>query len=181
MQRLEWFNQKRLQHEDRGRVAELVRGRLVETYGRYEAADGTAHEPETWFQLLVGAAQEEATTLSDIVVLCGFALQPDRPDVSPEAADALSNPWSRRVLVCFLEALGPTVIETPENANAWLTELRHALRDSDGLRGQQVMFPIRAALTGSLRGPCLGIITSLLGEQRCRVRARDALMACPTE
>ena len=68
--------------------------------------------------------------------------------------------FQRMSLEAFLAGVTAEGIDTPERANAWLTELRHTLRDSDGLRGKQVMFPIRAALTGSLRGPCLGIITS---------------------
>jgi glutamyl-tRNA synthetase len=180
-QRLAWFNQKRLQHADHRQVAELLRPRLTAAYGRWEAADGTAHAPDSWFELLVGAAQEEAITLSDMVTLCAFALAPESPVPTPEAQEALRDPAASRVLEAFLAGLSPDSIDTPAKANAWLTDLRHALRDSNGLRGQQVMFPIRAALSGSLRGPCLGIITSLLGPERCRDRAQEALDACHTD
>lgn len=176
--RLEWFNQKQLQRADRGHIADLLRPRLEEAYGRWEAAEGTAHAPEHWYSLLVGAAQEEATTLSDMVVLCAFALAPHPPDTTEEAQQALAEPQAARALSAFLDGLTAAAISTPEAANAWLTELRHALRDSDGLRGRQVMFPIRAALTGSLRGPCLGVVTSLLGEQRCRQRAQEGYNRC---
>jgi glutamyl/glutaminyl-tRNA synthetase len=44
-----------------------------------------------------------------------------------------------------------------------------------GLRGRDVMFPIRAALTGTMVGPCLGVVASLLGYERCRGRLREAL------
>jgi nondiscriminating glutamyl-tRNA synthetase len=176
--RFEWFNQRRIQHAERERITELMLRQLVSAYGRWEAADGTSHSPETWFGLLIGAAQEEATTLSDMTALCAFALAPDRPEPTAEASEALGDPVATRVLAQFLDKLVPEVIDTPEHANLWLTELRHTLRDSDSLRGQQVMFPIRAALTGSLRGPCLGIITSLLGADRCRMRVQEALKSC---
>ncbi|MHB1319257.1 MAG: hypothetical protein ACYCYF_11635, partial [Anaerolineae bacterium] len=107
-----------------------------------------------------------------------FALAAANPLPTPEAQEALGDPSAPQVLKAFLAGLSPECTDTPENANAWLTELRHALRDSDSLRGKQVMFPIRAALTGSLRGPCLGIITSLLGPGRCRERVQEALDTC---
>jgi nondiscriminating glutamyl-tRNA synthetase len=177
-QRLEWFSRRRLQHAERERITVLMLPRLVSAYGHWAAADGTSHSPETWFSLLIGAAQEEATTLSDMTALCAFVLAPDRPEPTAEALEAVCDAAAPRVLAQFLDGLTPEIIDTPEHANAWLTELRHSLRDSDGLRGKQVMFPIRAALTGSLRGPCLGIVTSLLGVERCRTRVREALTLC---
>jgi len=177
-QRLTWFNQRALQRADAARISELVRPRLVAVYGRWHAAEGTAHAPEAWFALLVGAAREEATTLQDMVSLSAFALAPERPELAPDALEALQSPAAGRVLIEFLARLAPEHLETPERANAWLTDLRHALRDSDGLQGRQVMFPIRAALTGSLRGPCLGVVTCLLGAARCRDRAQEALSIC---
>ncbi|NLT74022.1 MAG: glutamate--tRNA ligase [Chloroflexi bacterium] len=176
--RMEWFNQRRLQRAERGRIADLMRPRLSEAYGRWEAAEGTAHDRETWYCHLVGAAQEEATTLSDMVRLCAFALASERPEMSAEAAGTLEDQWAPAVLAAFLKELSEEALATPQSANEWLTGLRHAIRDSDGLRGRQVMFPIRAALTGSLRGPCLGIVTSLLGQSRCRERVEEVLKAC---
>ncbi|MGI6368328.1 MAG: glutamate--tRNA ligase [Anaerolineae bacterium] len=170
--RLEWFNQRRLQRAARSEIAQLMRPRLEQAYGRWQAADGTGHTPEAWYTQLIGAAQEEATTLADMVSLCAFVLSADEPDITAEAQQALAGPQAQLVLATFLSDLSAEAIASPQSANAWLTELRHTLRDSAGLRGRDVMFPIRAALTGSLRGPCLGIVTSLLGQGRCRERVQ---------
>ncbi len=174
-QRLLRFNKRKLQHADRDTIAELVRPRLVAEYGRWEASEGTAHTPEWWFMLLVGAAQEEAATLSEIVALSAMFLAESPPALGEDAQEALQAPEAEAVLAHALETMDADVLATPESANAHMTALRHHWRDEAGLRGRQVMFPIRAALIGSTTGPCLGIITSLLGPERCRARIREAL------
>jgi nondiscriminating glutamyl-tRNA synthetase len=174
-QRLLRFNKRKLQHADTQAIADLVRPRLVATYGRWEASEGTAQAPEEWLALLVGAAQEEAGTLTEIVTLSVFCLADSRPALGDDAQEALRAPEAEPVLAHALETLEAEVLATPEIANAHMTALRHHWRDEAGLRGRQVMFPIRAALIGSTAGPCLGIITTLLGPERCKERIREAL------
>lgn len=180
-QRLLRFNKRKLQHADTHTIAELVRPRLLAAYGRWEASEGTAHTPEQWFMHLVGAAQEEAATLSEIVTLSAFVLADSRPPLDDDAQEALRAPEAGPVLAHALDTLDAEVLATPEAlataeaANAHMTALRHHWRDEAGLRGRQVMFPIRAALIGSTSGPCLGIITTLLGPERCQERIREAL------
>lgn len=178
-ERLRWFNKRWLRQADRQAVIEQVRPRLLAAYGRWEAAEGTAHDAETWLALLVGAAQEEAATLSEMVRLAAFALAKERPALDAEAQDALAGPSAAQVLAYAFERLDAEALATPESANARLRELRHHWREAAGLRGRLVMFPIRAALTGSLAGPCLGIVTSLLGPVRCQQRLAETL-ACLT-
>ncbi len=174
-QRLLSFNKRWLQHADRRTIVELARPRLLSAYGRWEAAEGTSHDAETWLALLVGAAQEEAATLAELVALSAFALAEARPALTDEAREALQGPATVPVLAHALEMLDAQALASPEAANARLTGLRHHWRDTAGLRGRQVMFPLRAALTGSLTGPCLGIVTSLLGPSRCRQRIEETL------
>jgi nondiscriminating glutamyl-tRNA synthetase len=174
-ERLRWFNKRWLRQADQRTLIEQLRPRLVAVYGRWEAAEDTAHDAEEWLSLLVGAAQEEAATLSEIVALAAFALAAERPDLTGEAQEALAVPIAAQVLSHAAERLDAEALATPELANARLRELRHHWRDAAGLRGRLVMFPLRAALTGSLTGPCLGIVTSLLGSDRCRQRIAEAV------
>jgi glutamyl-tRNA synthetase len=174
-QRMIWFSKRALQRAPRDEIVELVRPRLLAAYGRWQAAEGTAHDAETWLALLVGAAQEEAATLAEIVALGAFCLAQERPALTGKAREELQEPAAAQVLAHAWENLDAAALATPESANAHLRALRHHWRDTAGLRGRQVMFPIRIALTGSLVGPCLGIVTSLLGPDRCRQRIQETL------
>jgi len=157
-----------------------LKERLLAAYGRWEASEGTAHDPEAWFRILADALHAEAATPQGAVALARFALAERLPEPTPKAHEALADPWARAVLEHFAETVTPLDLSTPELANSFLRELRHHFRDTAGLRGQRVMFPIRAALTHTMVGPCLGITASLLGPTRCRERALRALARAPS-
>jgi glutamyl/glutaminyl-tRNA synthetase len=140
---------------------------LARVYGAWEHAEGTAHTPEIWYRLLVTALQAEAKTLDEAVALAAFCLAERIGVVTPEAQRALQGEHVSRVLRRFADTVSAPALATPELANGYLGELRRHFRDSEGLRGREVMFPLRAALTGSMVGPCLGNVTSLLGMGRC--------------
>jgi nondiscriminating glutamyl-tRNA synthetase len=173
-ERLLWFNKRRLQRADTARIAELVRPRLEAAYDRWHAAEGTLHEPESWFQILVSATQEEASTLNEMVELAAFAFQDGVETLTDEARDALADEWARPVLAHCVETVSEDALATPQRANLYFKELRHYFRDTAEIRGRRVMFPVRAALTGSVTGPCLGVVSSLLGKKRVVERLEDA-------
>lgn len=151
-------------------TAEMLRERLVARYGCWERSQGTAHDPASWFRILADALQAEAHSLDEGVALACFALAERLTERTPEAEAALADVWARPVLEHFLETVTAASLATPEDANAYFRELRHHFRDHAGIRGRCVMFPIRAALAGTMVGPCLGITASLLGLERCRAR-----------
>ena len=173
--RLESVNKHYLRAADTARIGELLRPRLVAAYGRWEQAAGTAYGAEEWYHLLVRACQDEATTLGEIVKLSAFALQDQLGPLTEDARQALLDPAAHHVLAYCIANMPADVLASSERAAEFFKELRHHFRDQDGLRGQQVMFPVRAALTGSLVGPCLGIVATLLGVDRCRARLESAL------
>jgi len=160
---------------DPGRIPGLLRPRLTEAYGRWHRAEGTAHSSAGWLAILAGAAQQECACLDDAVHLSGFAFEDRVHTITSEARAALEGPDALAVLQVCLARLCPEALNTPERAAAFFQELRHHFRDMSGLRGRQVMFPIRAALTGTMMGPCLGIVASLLGAGRCRDRLCAAI------
>jgi nondiscriminating glutamyl-tRNA synthetase len=168
-------NRRYLRTADAQRVRQLVRPRFEAAYGRWQNAEDTAHTPEAWLGILVGAAQEEAATLSEVVALAEFAFVERVIRLTPEAEEALGGEWVPEVLRTCRDTLTQGALATPQSANRHFQDLRHHFRDAAGLRGRQVMFPVRAALTGSLTGPCLGVVSSLLGLTRCVRRLEDAL------
>ena len=161
---------------DTARVGSLLRPQLEATYDCWERSGGTAHNPEDWYCILVTALKKEAASLDDMVVLSAFALIDQVAAFTPEALEALNGEWVREVLDRCWNTLSQESLATPEAANLYFQCLRHYFRDNRGLRGRQVMYPIRAALTGTMIGPCLGIVGSLLGRERCRRRLEDRLL-----
>jgi len=152
-----------------------LRPRLEAAFGRWEASAGTAYDAERWYAALVAALAQEAKTLEEMVALSEFAFVERVTRLTPAAQEALAGAWAPGVLRHCLETLSAPALSGAEAAAAYLRTLRHHWRDTAGLRGQQVMFPLRAALTGTMVGPCLGIVISLLGLARCVQRLQDRL------
>jgi len=160
---------------DPERIAGLLRPRLADAYGVWHRAEGTTHSSLGWLAILAGAAQQECACLDDAVHLSAFAFEDRVHTITSEARAALEEPDALAVLSVCLGRLSSEALSTPERAAAFFQDLRHHFRDTLGLRGRQVMFPIRAALAGTMTGPCLGIVASLLGAGRCRDRLGAAI------
>lgn len=156
-------------------LAERLRALFVSTYGRWQCAQGTAHVPEAWFRILYEALSAECDSPEGMLPLARPFLVQRLEARTPQASEALQDEMATRVIERLRDTVTVSHLATPEAANAHLRLLRHTFRDEWGIRGQRVMFPIRAALTGAMVGPCLGITTSLLGPERCRTRADQAL------
>ncbi len=152
-----------------------LRPLLVRRYGRWNYSEETAHSPERWFEILICALKEEAATISEMVDMSSPFLT---ERVSYETVDVgkwLRDPCAPSVFRRCLQTLSDEAVSTPEAAKAFFREQRHFFRERQGLRGMRVMFPLRAALTGSMVGPCLGVVATLLGAGRCRERLQRAL------
>lgn len=173
--RLDWFNRRRLQGTDIEYVEELLKPRLHAAYGRWHHAEGTAYDPQTWYRLLVEATREEATTLEDMVPLSEFAFTENVSDFSSEARQILENKEAHTVLQYCLDTLTASDLVSHETANNYLRAVRGHFQETAGLGGRDVMFPLRAALTGSVSGPSLGLVMSLCGLSRCQKRLEEAL------
>ena len=156
-------------------IAPVFRRLLISEYGRWECSAGTAYSPDAWFHLLFDATLAEATSIEHMVELSRFAFAQRIDRFTPGAREALEEEHAPTVLRHVALTVVSDSLATSERANAYLREVRHHFRDTMGLRGKQVMFPLRAALVGSLEGPCLGTVTSLLGENRCNQRLMDVL------
>lgn len=166
LDRLNWFNRQYIRTLSPDELTQRTSPYLVEAYGAWHRAGGTDLDPDAWSDSLLRAVKDELTCLSDIVSASRFAfvgqVQPD-----PAAAQALSVPTARAVLKAFVERCGSVERWDHDSADALFRGLRADLKALDGLTGKQVMQPIRAALTGSLAGPCLVAVANLLGKQTC--------------
>lgn len=151
------------------------RAQLMQAHGAWARPEGTAHTPEAWEQILRRAVAAESASVPEMVALSAFAFVERVTFLTPEAVAALQEEYASLVLQSCHGALAEEALCSPEVAKEWLRALRHEFRATHGLRGKLVMFPLRAAWTGSMVGPCLGIVASLLGCARCRSRLEDHL------
>lgn len=110
-----------------------------------------------------------------MLALSRFCFVEQVTEFTEDARQALAGEGARDVLAYCRHTLTPEAMATPDEAALFYQQMRHHFRDTAGLQGRQVMFPIRVALTGTLVGPCLGIVTALLGYSRCLERLEDSL------
>jgi glutamyl/glutaminyl-tRNA synthetase len=129
---------------------------------------------QDWLHLLVEAVRDELSCLSDIVNSSRFAFA-ERPEVDEDARKVLAQPHAVEVLRAFTDGWARLPSHDYGTVEAFFDELRTELKSERGLSGKSVMQPIRAALTGNMKGPCLVAAAALLGRERCLARVRTVL------
>lgn len=155
-------------------VSDLIRPLLAEAYGSPTRHIGTALSPEQWLDRLAEAIRGELDCVSDAVGSARFAFV-DEVVSEPGALEALNQAGAADVLGAFADGWASLPAYDYGTADAFFRALRRQFKESQGLRGVQVMQPIRAALTGSLEGPCLVVVSVVLGKDRCLERIQAAL------
>jgi len=117
--------------------------------------------------------REEVDSLNEIPTRVGFLFR-DEIDYTAEAREVLGAPTARTVLETFVEKLNSLPSLDVAKASSVLQELRLRFKEKDNLRAREVMFPVRASLTGALEGPSLAAVIALLGKERCIQRVRSS-------
>lgn len=170
--RLRWFNRQhiaRLSPQDR---AERCVPLLMASY------PAAATRDDEWLSMLVELVRDELVVLNDVVSATRFAFR-SLEDWDEEARQALAEPPAVPVLEAFDSVLQATSDELEADiAQTLLDDLREDFRARHGWTGRAVMFPLRAALTGSLSGPHLADVIALLGKQACLERIQIAMTLC---
>jgi glutamyl/glutaminyl-tRNA synthetase len=151
-----------------------VEPHLLAAFGTTSRQEGTVFSAAEWLQTFVTSVTDEMVTLEDAVVL-GRPIFEDQFTMTPEAEEALRGPSDRGVLSAFVEGLPAIEPFDYDTVNEYFRSLRARFKSEQALSGRQVMFPIRVALTGTLKGPCLVIIAILLGKRRCQQRAQTII------
>jgi len=173
LERLNWFNKWYIRHLPVERIAPEAASFLAAAYGEADRSTGTAYSAQEWLDLLVDNVREEVDSLGELPLHVGFAFI-DGMSYTAEAREVLSDAAASDVLDAFVENVKSIEAPDVEQAKAILSDLREALKQQAGLGARQVMFPLRAGLTGGLHGPNLAVIVALLGRERCIQRATDS-------
>jgi glutamyl-tRNA synthetase len=173
LERLDWFNKWYMRHFAPAGIAQAVAAYLRETYGQEERSQGTAYSPEAWLELLVEHVREEVSRMNQIPARASFIFL-NEIDYTAEAREVLSAPAAKGVLQTFVDKLHSVQSLDVERASSLLQELRLRFKEKQNLKASEVLFPIRASLTGTLEGPSLAVVIALLGKERCTQRARSS-------
>ena len=133
---------------------------------RYEAQ---AMEPGR-LKMAIESVHDELTDLSNIGEHIDLFFD-GRYEATPEARQVLAAPAAHEVISAFCEYL-----DGAEGAPSqiYAAALGHA-RKKTGLKGRELFMPVRAALTGRVKGPQLDQVFTILGADTAGKRLRQAL------
>lgn len=128
-------------------------------------------QPESWWQQTVALVQEKLTVLPDYLSQCDFLLHPELSYLPEQTAKAFQLASARPVLEAFAAGL--------DSLESWDIEAMHSLMEqlktSLPYKMKDIMWPIRAALTGRIAGADLQQSLLLLGRERALKRVQQAL------
>jgi glutamyl-tRNA synthetase len=171
VERLDWFNKQHLKRRSPADIVTLTAPYLQSAFGRVSCHEGTTLSEIEWRETFATATREEMATLQDVVELGRPLFEADFV-LTTEAKQALLATAAPDVLSAVAADLLGLEPFTYDVVNQYLRSLRYRFKTERALAGREVMFPIRAALTGTLKGPCLVVLAILLGRERCLSRIR---------
>jgi nondiscriminating glutamyl-tRNA synthetase len=125
---------------------------------------------EAWLAQVLDAVKENAETLAEVRGLVALFL-PQGFSLDNEARAALTEDGAQAAIKA-MEAIVAEMKEVDEEA---FSGIAAKLKKKTGLKGKQLLAPLRAALTGRVRGPELQKVLPLLGKQRILERLAQAL------
>jgi glutamyl/glutaminyl-tRNA synthetase len=133
----------------------------------------SGYRPETldavWLKNVLETVRGELTTLAEIGDHINLFFD-ERYTLSEDAQRLLAAPRAREVVGTFGEYLKRA---QGDPADIYAAAIRHA-KEKSGARGKDLFMPVRAALTGRLKGPELDRIFVVLGVDSARRRLAQA-------
>jgi len=173
-ERLAWFNHRCIRQLDVETLTPLLIPYWRASYGIDHRAVGADLTPTAWRYTLAAALADELRDLAQASDLARPFFT-DQIAPQPDAAGALAQPYAPDILRAFIDGLPALDPFAFDKIDKFITALRCQFKAAYRIRSRDVMFVIRAALTGQLGGPCLVIACQLIGRARCIERAQKAL------
>jgi glutamyl/glutaminyl-tRNA synthetase len=122
-------------------------------------------------ETIVAAVREPLTKLSEITDAVSYFFG-DTVEIDPEVKkDVIQKPESQKVLQEFFNLADSLSYDNIEELHNQLADFRKSIPD---LKPKQIMWAIRAALTGRVKGADMAVIISLLGKDRVKLRTNNA-------
>jgi len=146
--KLNWLNRHYLKLAAPERLAELAWPYFAD---RLPARDTASEAVRSWFDGLLALFVPAVDRLDQLPAKCAFlfGFDPDAARAEPENAAALAGDSARVVLTEFADRArvheGPV---TPEIFKGWID----AVKTAAGVKGKELFYPVRIALTGAHSG-----------------------------
>ena len=163
--KLKWMNALYIRHYDVGELAAL----LV-PFIRKAGYDPDQLE-SGWFHRIVDAVRDNLVTLADFGDYLGMFIG-DRYHMCPDAASLIKQDNARTVIAALQNTLKN--LNVADDGDLY-GEVITKLRKETGLKGRDLLMPVRAAITGRTSGPELGKIFAILGKESIYKRVSEAL------
>lgn len=167
VQKLNWFNS----HYIRSLPIELVTERAMPYLTLLKTDSYSSSEVEQ----IVASVRDGLTMLSEVMAATEFYFV-DKLEINDELKEkALAKDTAFKVLESTLKHVG----ELPFGDHAGCKAIIDNLGKELGMKGKDLYWPLRAALSGKVQGPDLGSIISILGPSRVKSRLEYAIGLCP--
>jgi nondiscriminating glutamyl-tRNA synthetase len=164
--KLQWFNS----HYLRSLPIELIVERAKPFLTAYDTSKYTSSD----LALIIASVRDGLTTLAEVAAHVNFFFHTKVEVPDDVRTTVLANDNARKVLTKVLENLSTI----PWSEHQGCKKAVDGLGKELGLKGKDLYWPVRAALSGRTHGPDLGAIISILGEGRVRARLEAALGLC---
>jgi len=123
-----------------------------------------------WLDRMVEAVKPNLATLADIVPYMAM-LDDEQFQIGEDAAVILREEEAQTVVMALLKLIDDGGFAGEDFYPQMMTKLRA----ETGVKGKRLFMPVRAAITGTTRGPELDKIFPLLGKQSVLERLKKAL------
>ncbi len=168
VQRLLWFNG----HYIRSLPLPLITDRAKPFLEAFDLSSYSRAELES----IVACVRDSLSTLSEIAPATKFFFD-TAVDIPAELKETLiAKESSQKVLSVLHEKIS----QLPFGNSAGCKAVVDAIGKDLGVKGKELYWPVRAALSGSTSGPDLGTILSILGAARVKSRI-EATLICHTK
>jgi glutamyl-tRNA synthetase len=165
-QRLNWFNSHYIRALSLSDLLEKSRPFLTEfDINQYDTSQ---------LEELLGSVRDGLTKLADLAPAVKFYFAKELSVPDELKGEVLSKPSAKQVLKRTLADLDKFPWGDHKGCKARVDEFGKEL----GLKGKELYWPLRVALSGSTHGPDLGSIISILGANRVKNRIESALECC---
>jgi glutamyl-tRNA synthetase len=162
--KLNWFNNHYIKEKSLEEVYKMSKKYLEPTLN-------LSMYSEEQILKMVDAIKAGLNKLDEVPGLIKFFFDENMPIDTDENKAILSTENAKKVLEKLLASLDKLDFSNPPACKKTVDEIGKEL----SLKGKDLYWPIRVAISGSNKGPDLGLVISLLGKERIKSRIERAL------
>lgn len=166
--KLHWFNNHYIKEKSVEELYNLVKPFLIGAF--HETPLQTMYPKEQLLQM-INSVRAGVNKLDEIPGLIRFFFDDKFNLNEGENQKALSSENAKKILDKVLKSIDSFNFKDSRECKKKIDDIGKEL----GLKGKDLYWPVRVALSGSNKGPDLGLIISLLGKDKIKVRIERAL------